>query len=1236
MIEFQIDGQNYRFPDWVTETTGLQMRDLLKELAKKAGVDEANLKAILSAQQAAVEELKDQNKEDNKRGEDQTKRDEKLARKIDDMVDGLDDVRAATENIDIEVPKSFRDKLADSLEADGEVILGSLGGVAEKLVKVGGVMGGALLGGAGYVGSKLMEAGDTVNGLVKNGIGFNQTFASVGGTATTATAQLGALGLGFSEAAELMKRNSNVIATQGFKRFDSTMKFAADTSEELGMSFSDSIETFAEALSTRQRFLDLGGVNQTRLNSQIAKTTKIQTVYATALGESVDEIQKFVDDLLYNNGTLTASILRFSNTVRSDLVAGLEVFAGGLRAMGGKSGESIADAFVEAGAKGAIGLSDAAIGLVTALPNLAGPMNEFISGVQNGTLSQDQANDMVQGLTSNLGNLSSTEKERIRLLARAGDESAQMLSQSIAQFEQSEKKLEDINKQLGVPLNMDLVQKGRNEFAKVLAQAGGMVESTFFTLFAEPEVTKALMDGVKEIMGVFGIATDDMSGLRDNAKEFAKNLAEKAIPIIKSVAASLKEFAEYLKETFNEGGISGVIGDLMSKAAGAVVKALFKGLLIFGTMLFAASAAKVAFMTYVMPSVKDFAVKMFQGSAGAGKFLFDKAKGWMGGLFDPKSTNVLAKVMQKGASGVKGIASKIAGSDTGKAVAGKLSMFQKDGAKMTEGLSKSVTGGGKSGGFLKSIADGVSKFGGSKVIKGAASLALLGAAITLTAIGLKKFNEVDFTSIIKGTIAVGGLAMLAQTLGKGSTAMIKGAAAVAILGASVIPLAVGLNIMKDVGIGTIGVLAAGLITLGVAAAAMGSFLPLILMGAVAIGALGVAIIPFALAAHLLGGAMKSISAGLQTIADLPILEVAGSLLVLGATFTMMLPFIPGLILTSVALGLMGVALVPFAIGAALASVASAGLAEKMQLLAQVNWANMLLAAPALLSLAAGMMALSAGGLVSGLLDGLGKLFGSDSPFDKLATISKNSKHIVDMSKEMRNMSSTLGTFEDALEAIDANKINDKFVVIADGIYVMVKALESLGLGSMAKLVLLKSMGVMPQVEAPAKQKTPAPMGFGMDNVEKDPSSTASKATWKGKTRSQMTPLERAQARSESRDAVMANGGIAVNVSQEDADRARAQAPAVAKAMTTGSAKMPDRQSQSVDPKAVPVTGQRELIGPEIPAGNQAMPSKDTVGPKKPEPQQDMSQDYLQQMVALQQEQIKLLKKQVKVTGEIDV
>ena len=86
---------------------------------------------------------------------------------------------------------------------------------------------------------------------------------------------------------------------------------------------------------------------------------------------------------------------------------------------------------------------------------------------------------------------------------------------------------------------------------------------------------------------------------------------------------------------------------------------------------------------------------------------------------------------------------------------------------------------GKSGGFLGSIANAVKKFGDNKVLKGAAAIALLGASVGLAGVGLKQFNEVDFAAIIKGTIALGGLAPLANVLGKGPTAMIKGAAAVA-------------------------------------------------------------------------------------------------------------------------------------------------------------------------------------------------------------------------------------------------------------------------------------------------------------------------------------------------------------------------------------------------------------------------------------------------------------------------
>ena len=207
-----------------------------------------------------------------------------------------------------------------------------------------------------------------------------------------------------------------------------------------------------------------------------------------------------------------------------------------------------------------------------------------------------------------------------------------------------------------------------------------------------------------------------------------------------------------------------------------------------------------------------------------------KAGGLMGGL-KQKAGGMLGTLKEKAG----GIGSKVSGALSGESKAAD---------KVTMPM-------GKSGGFLKSIANAVKKFGDNKVIKGAAALTLLGGAVMVAGIGLKKFTEVDVAAIIKGTVALGGLALLANALGKGSTAMIKGAAAVAILGAAVVPLAFGLNIMKDVGLETIVVLAGSLLTLGVAAAVMGSFLPVLLPGAIAIAALGASMIPLAFALNLM-------------------------------------------------------------------------------------------------------------------------------------------------------------------------------------------------------------------------------------------------------------------------------------------------------------------------------------------------------------------------------------------------
>ena len=83
-----------------------------------------------------------------------------------------------------------------------------------------------------------------------------------------------------------------------------------------------------------------------------------------------------------------------------------------------------------------------------------------------------------------------------------------------------------------------------------------------------------------------------------------------------------------------------------------------------------------------------------------------------------------------------------------------------------------------------------------------------------------------------------------------------------------------------------------------------------------------------------------------------------------------------------------------------------------------------------------MLALSGGGLISGLLDGLGSLFGAESPFDKIAKLGHAAEPIIKMADELRNFGSTLDLFETALEDFDGAAYGDQFISIADGINVL--------------------------------------------------------------------------------------------------------------------------------------------------------------------------------------------------------
>lgn len=230
------------------------------------------------------------------------------------------------------------------------------------------------------------------------------------------------------------------------------------------------------------------------------------------------------------------------------------------------------------------------------------------------------------------------------------------------------------------------------------------------------------------------------------------------------------------------------------------------------------------------------------GEAGEG--LKTKVGGFMGGVkdfFTPKTKEggkdegvIKGAVKDKAAGMAKGMSDKAA--DKGVGLPAKS---------------------GKSGGFLKGIANGVKKFGDSKVLKGALTLGILGGTVGLLAIGLKAFNGLDFKTMFKGFVALGALIMFARLIGKATFGILKGALAIGVLGAALIPFAFALNLMKDAGLGTILTIAVGLTALGVAAAILGGMLPVMLLGSVAIAALGAALIPFAYAAEMAAGAFGS-------------------------------------------------------------------------------------------------------------------------------------------------------------------------------------------------------------------------------------------------------------------------------------------------------------------------------------------------------------------------------------------
>jgi hypothetical protein len=239
-------------------------------------------------------------------------------------------------------------------------------------------------------------------------------------------------------------------------------------------------------------------------------------------------------------------------------------------------------------------------------------------------------------------------------------------------------------------------------------------------------------------------------------------------------------------------------------------------------------------------------------------------------------------------------------------------MFGKGGGGIasTATTAATDTGGG--------VADKLNKTSGGKgmnvmnMVKGAAAILILSAALFVAAKAFQEFGSVTWTSVGMGLTGLAGMAAIAMVLGKVSGQLLQGSLAVAALGLALVPFALSMKMMGDIGIGQFATIAGGLILLSASAAALGFALPFITAGSIAIALLGASLIVFGAGALMAGKGLEVFGGAASMISEMvpQITQMVGLI----GPMSVMIPVIAGLAgafaLLGASLGFLGIAGLP--------------------------------------------------------------------------------------------------------------------------------------------------------------------------------------------------------------------------------------------------------------------------------------------------------------------------------------
>jgi len=353
--------------------------------------------------------------------------------------------------------------------------------------------------------------------------------------------------------------------------------------------------------------------------------------------------------------------------------------------------------------------------------------------------------------------------------------------------------------------------------------------------------------------------------------------------------------------------------------------------------------------------------------------------------------------------------------------------------KTVTGVAKGVGNIAKGAGevikdVMVNIADGVKAFGDKKVMKGALTLLILSASLLVTSKALQEFASVKWEDMAKAGVALLGLAGVATLLGEMGTEILKGAVAILALSAATWISAKAFQEFASVDWGSVFEGIAALSLLSIVAAILGVNIEFIALGAAAIALLGLALIPFAVAAAIAGFAMKELADSMVTLSTIDFtsfIKIAGGLYVIGAAAAMIGLVSPLIIAAAMALGVLGVGLLPLAAALAIAAPSMDTFANGLKKLTDIGGGNLMSVAAGIIAIGAAMAAFGAGQAAAGLGNLVSKFLtlGGDSPVDQLIKIGQAGDGIEKAAAGISNISAAMeGLSKLSKDSMDA--IND--------------------------------------------------------------------------------------------------------------------------------------------------------------------------------------------------------------------